>query len=223
MTDEKSKSLSSPYVVLTPSAIDVRKLETANNCSLPNLKAESIKKWGLAVQGYEMTRGFYERRLISMEIKDTINLRWTSDIYLESLPERIRLTLEEGQVPESWTWLDPKTISKEELTSYLLATVRSGTGRDVGDQNHELVNQWIRKQTLTFTFEDLQVSLERFILGFMSQLELHIPDGTELDKAHHKGVIKKLHTMVKRSCENPKTMENLAMGFLLPFQKSRRS
>ena len=219
MTDEKSKSLSSPYVAPTPSAIDVRKLETANNCALPNLKAESIKKWGLAVQGYEMTRGFYEMRLMSMEIKDTIKLRWTSGIYLESLPERIRLTLEEGQVPESWTWLDPKTISTEELTSFLLATVRSGTGRDVGDQKHELVNQWIWKQTLTFTFEDLQVSLERFILGFMSQLEIHIPDGNELDKALHKGVIKELHTMVKRSCENPKTLENLAMGLLLPFQK----
>ena len=25
--------------------------------------------------------------------------------------------------------------------------------------------------------------------------------------------------MVKRSCENPKTMEKLAIGFLLPFQK----
>ena len=25
--------------------------------------------------------------------------------------------------------------------------------------------------------------------------------------------------MVKRSCENPKTMEKLAMDFLLPFQK----
>jgi hypothetical protein len=124
------------------------------------------------------SHGFYERRLISKEIKDTINLRWTSEIYLESLPERIRLTLEEGQVPDPWTWLDPKNISTEELTSFLLATVRSGTGRDVGDQKHELVNQWIRKQTLIFTFEDLQVSWEKFILGFMSQLEIHIPDGT---------------------------------------------
>ncbi len=103
-----------------------------------------------------------------MEIKDTINLRWTSDIYLESLSEWIRLTFEEGQVPESWTWLDPKTISIEELTSYLLATMRSGTGRDVGDRKHESVNQWIRKQALTFTLEDLQVSWERFTLGFMS-------------------------------------------------------
>jgi len=32
-------------------------------------------------------------------------------------------------------------------------------------------------------------------------------------------VIKELHNMVKRSCENPKTMEKLAISFLLPFQK----
>jgi len=34
-------------------------------------------------------------------------------------------------------------------------------------------------------------------------------------------VIKELHNMVKRSCENPKTMKKkkLAMDFLLPFQK----
>ncbi len=50
-------------------------------------------------------------------------------------------------------------------------------------------------------------------------MELHIPDGSALDKALHKGVVKELHGMVKRSCENPKTMKNLAMGFLLPFQK----
>jgi hypothetical protein len=100
--------------------------------------------------------------------------------------------------------------------------MRSGTGRDVGDRKHESVNQWIRKQTLTFTFEDLQVSWERFIFGFMSQLELHIPDRTQLDKALHKGVIKELHGMVKRSCENPKTMENLAMGFPLPFQRMKK-
>ncbi len=46
----------------------------------------------------------------------------------------------------------------------------------------------------------------------MTQLELHIPDGSVLDTAE-------LHNMVKRSCENPKTMEKLAMGFLDPFQK----
>jgi hypothetical protein len=89
----------------------------------------------------------------------------------------------------------------------------------VGDQKHELVNQWIRKQSIPFTFEDLQVSWERFILGFMAQMELHIPDANALDKALHKGVVKELHNMVLRSCENPKTMKNLAMGFLLPFQK----
>jgi hypothetical protein len=32
-------------------------------------------------------------------------------------------------------------------------------------------------------------------------------------------VIKELHNMVKRSCENPKTMEKPAIGFLLHFQK----
>ncbi len=69
MTEEKSKSLSSPYVAPTPSATDVIRLEAGNKCVLPNLKAESIRKWGLAVQGYEMTHGFYERRLISKEIR----------------------------------------------------------------------------------------------------------------------------------------------------------
>ena len=44
VTDEKSKSLSSQYVPPTPSTLDVRKLEAANKCALPNLKAESIKK-----------------------------------------------------------------------------------------------------------------------------------------------------------------------------------
>ena len=63
--EEKSKSLSSPYVAPTPSQTDVTRLEAANKCVLPNLKADSIRKWGLAVQGYEMTHGFYERRLIS--------------------------------------------------------------------------------------------------------------------------------------------------------------
>ena len=71
VTDEKSKSLSPPYVAPTPSQTDVIRLETANKCVLPNLKAKSIRKWGMAVQGYEMTHGLYERRLISKEVKDT--------------------------------------------------------------------------------------------------------------------------------------------------------
>ncbi len=81
---------------MLPSQTDVVRIEAANKCVLPNLKADSIRKWSLAVQGYETTHGFYERRLISKEVKDTINLRWTSALYLESLPERIRLNLEEG-------------------------------------------------------------------------------------------------------------------------------
>jgi len=74
---------------------------------------------------------------------------------------------------------------KEEPHTYLLGTVRSGTGRNVGDQKHDLVNQWIQKQALSFTFEDLQGSWEKFLLGFMTQLKLHIPDGSALDTALH--------------------------------------
>ena len=60
VTEEKSKSLSSPYVAPTPSATDVIRLEAANKCVLPNLKAESIRKWGLAVQGYHHTDSMKE-------------------------------------------------------------------------------------------------------------------------------------------------------------------
>ena len=74
---------------------------------------------------------------------------------------------------------------KEEPHTYLLGTVRSGTGRNVGDQKHDLVNQSIQKQALSFTFEDLQGSWEKFLLGFMTQLKLHIPDGSALDTALH--------------------------------------
>ena len=52
---------------------EVLRLEAAK-CVLPNLKADSIRRWGLAVQGYEMTHGFYERRLISKEVKDTLRV-----------------------------------------------------------------------------------------------------------------------------------------------------
>jgi len=42
-----------------------------------------------------------------------------------------------------------------------------------------------QKQALSFTFEDLQGSREKFLIGFMTQLELHIPDGSALDTALH--------------------------------------
>jgi hypothetical protein len=111
-------------------------------------------------------------------------------------------------------------ISSEELTSFLLATVNSGTGHDVGDQKHELVNQWIKTQTLSFTIKGLQISWEDFILGWGKHTTLHVPNMQELTPAHHKGMIEELKNMVSRSASHKDTVPPLAMAFLLPFQNN---
>ena len=114
--------------------------------------------------------------------------------------------------------MNPDVISTEELTIFLLATVNSGTGHDVGDQKHELVNQWIKTQTLSFTVEQLQTSWEDFILGWEKTMTLYIPNVHELTPAHHKGMIEELKSMVARSASRKDTISHLAMAFLLPFQ-----
>jgi len=114
--------------------------------------------------------------------------------------------------------LNHDVISSEELTSFLLATVNSGTGHDVGDQKHELVNQWIKTQTLSFTTGELQTSWEDFILGWEKTINLHTPNVQELTPAHQKGIIEELKSMVNRSASRRDTIPHLAMAFLLPFQ-----
>jgi len=121
---------------------------------LTSLKSDVIKKRGSQVKGNETSYGRYDRNRIEVEIREKINYRWNSTLYVDSLPERLRDSRKAG-VETDWTWLDHDVISSEELTSFLLATVSSGTGHDVGDQRHELVNQWLRTQSLSFTFESL--------------------------------------------------------------------
>ena len=109
-------------------------------------------------------------------------------------------------------------ISSEELTSFLLATVSSGTGHDVGDQKHELVSQWLKPQSLSFTTEGLQESWEKFILGWDKTIALHIPNVQEMSPAHHKGMTKELENMVFRSANRKDTIPHLSVVFLLPFE-----
>ena len=146
-----------------------------------------------------------------------MNYRWNSKLYTKSLPERLRASREEGE-ETNWTWVNPEVITTEELTSFLLATVSSGTGHDVGDQKHELVNQWIKTQSLTFTMEGLQDSWENFILGWDKTMAMHITNVQELTQAHHKGITKELENMVIRSASRKDTISYLSMAFLLPFQ-----
>ncbi len=56
---------------------------------LPSLKGDAIKKWGTLVQGYEASYGRYDRN-ISVEVREGINYRRNSNLYTDSLPERLR-------------------------------------------------------------------------------------------------------------------------------------
>ena len=141
------------------------KVEMGKSIVLSSLKGDALKKWENQIKGYESSYGRYDRNRIEVEIRDKINYRWNSSLYVDSLPERLRAS-REGEEETNWTWLSHDVISSEELTSFLLATVSSGTGHDVGDQKHELVNQWLKTQSLSFTTEGLQESWENFILGW---------------------------------------------------------
>ena len=219
--EEKHDSLRSsraiPYVAPPSSSSDIMKIEMGKTIVLPSLKADTIKKWGQAVQGYEQTYGPYDRNRISVDVREKINYRWNSKLYTKSLPEHLRASREEGE-ETNWTWVNPEVITTEELTSFLLSTVSSGTGHDVGDQKHELVNQWIKTQSLTFTMEGLQDSWENFILGWVKIMTMHITNVHELTQAHHKGITKELENMVIRSANRKDTISYLSMAFLLPFE-----
>ena len=76
--------------------------------------------------------GRYERNTISMNLRNKIDIRWTSKIYVNLLPERIRLAREAGEDVGN-SWLSQDVISSEELTRFLIATASSGTGHEVGD------------------------------------------------------------------------------------------
>ena len=220
--EEKQESSRSsraiPYVAPPSVSSDVMKIEMGKTIVLPSLEDKHIKLWGTKVQGFETSYGRYDRNRISVEVRERINLRWVLSLYIDSLPERLRASREEGKENNNWTWLNHDVISSEELTSFLLATVNSGTGHDVGDQKHKLVNQWIKTQTLSFTIEGLQISWEDFILGWEKTMTLHIPNVHELTPAHHKGMIEELKSMVSRSASRKDTIPHLAMAFLLPFQ-----
>ena len=201
--EEKQESFRSsratPYVAPPSVSSDMIKIEMGKTIVLRSLEDKHIKAWGTKVQGFETSYGRYDRNRISVEVRERINLRWVSSLYIDSLPERLRASREEGKENNNWTWLNHDVISSEELTSFLLATVNSGTGHDVGDQKHELDNQWIKTQSLTFTMEGLRHSWENFILGWDKTMTLHIPNVHELTQAHHKGMIEELKSMVNRS------------------------
>ena len=218
--EEKSSRTSRaiPYVAPPSISSDVMKVEVGKAIVSPSLEDKHIKLWGTKVQGFETSYGRYDRNRISVEVRERINFRWISNLYIDSLPERLRASREEGKENNNWTWLNHDVISSEELTSFLLATVNSGTGHDVGDQKHELVNQWIKTQTLSFTTGELQTSWEDFILGWEKTITLHTPNVQELTPAHQKGIIEELKSMVNRSASRKDTIPHLAMAFLLPFQ-----
>jgi hypothetical protein len=142
--DSSRSSRAIPYVAPLSVSTDLMKVEMGKTIVLPSLEDKAIKLWGNRVQGFEISYGRYDRNRISVEVRERINFRWVSNLYIDSLPERLRASREEGKEDNNWTWLDHDVISSEELTSFLLATVNSGTGHDVGDQKHELVNQWLK-------------------------------------------------------------------------------
>ena len=206
-----------PYVAPPSISTDMMKVEMGKSIVLSSLKGDALKKWGNQVKGYESSYGRYDRNRIEVEIRDKINYRWNSSLYVDNLPERLRAS-REGEEETTWTWLSHDVISSEELTSFLLATVSSGTGHDVGDQKHELVNQWLKTQSLSFTTEGLQESWENFILGWDKTMALHITNVQEMSSAHHKGMTKELENMVFRSANRNDTIPHLAMAFMLPFE-----
>ena len=143
--ESSRSSRATPYVAPSSVSSDMMKIEMAKTIILPALEEKAIKVWGNKVQGYETSYGRYNRNSINVEVRERINLRWVSNLYIDSLPVSLRASREEGKENYDWTWLSHDVISSEELTSFLLATVNSGTGHDVGDQKHELVYQWIMK------------------------------------------------------------------------------
>ena len=214
--NQPQSQLSAPYVAPTNNATDMAKLEALKNVSLASLKQDAIKKWGVEVQNFESRHGRYERNLINMDLRDRIHIRWTSKIYLSLLPERIRLAREAGEDVSS-SWLSHEVISSEELTRFLIATASSGTGHEVGDQKHELLNSWLRKQNLLFTVRGLQDSWETFFIQWNRNMELYYPNQDDLEELHHKKIAKELENMVNRGSIHAESVSYIAMPFLHPF------
>ena len=160
---------------------------------LTSLKQDAIKKWGTEVHNYETRYGRYERNLISMDLRDKIHIRWTSRIYVNLLPDRIRLAREAGEDTGN-SWLSHDVISSEELTRFLIATASSGTGHEVGDQKHEYLNTWLRKQNLSFTARGLQESWEAFLIHWKRNMDLYYPNQEDLEELHHKRSLRSCRT-----------------------------
>ncbi len=72
------------------------KVEIGKTIFLPSFKGDAIKKWGTSAQGYEASYGRYDRNRISVEVREEINYRKNSNLYTDSLPERLRASRGEG-------------------------------------------------------------------------------------------------------------------------------
>ena len=128
--DSPRSSRAAPYVTPPSVSTDMMKVEMGKTMVLPSLKGDAIKKWGTLVQGYEASYGRYDRNRISVEVREGINYRKNSNLYTDSLPERLRASRGERGQTCNWIWLSHDVISSEELTSFPLATMNSGTGHD---------------------------------------------------------------------------------------------
>ena len=100
--EEKQESSRSsraiPYVAPPSVSSDMMKIEMGKAIVLPSLEEKAIKLWGNKVQGYENSYGRYDRNRISVEVRERINLQWVSNLYIDSLPERLRASREEEKI-----------------------------------------------------------------------------------------------------------------------------
>ena len=84
-----------PYVTPISVSTDMMKVEMGKTIVLPSLKGGAIKKWGTLVQGYEASYGRYDCNRISVKVRERINYRRNSNLYTDSLSERLRASREE--------------------------------------------------------------------------------------------------------------------------------
>ena len=123
--------------------------------------------------------GRYDRNRISVEIWKRIKYRRNSNLYSDSLPERLRASRKEGGQTCYWTWLSHDVISFEELSSFpsLQWTVeRAMTGRSETWTGHPM-----DQNPVPFIYDWGSPRLmETFILDWDKTRALHIPNVHEM-------------------------------------------
>jgi len=128
------------------------------------LELSAVETWGNRVIDFEKKyKVAWDRTTIPQNVRDQINIRWSQEIYHVHLPATLVTNIESGDGFADDQWLDPHTISTEELYKYLKKSSSMEKKRTSFKTGFEEVLEYIKSYKLSFGTGIAHKSVEKFL------------------------------------------------------------